>query len=132
MAIRLYRAYSPGTRTRSSLYYDDITSSTTKTEVLGLLSSAGNSIILSCVDGRVIYSYPTNDSTDVALTHTVDSVAVTITAKTPSAAVGESSEDIVREAMRVIWTEGDISRVGEFYSDNFKADYPFPDWGEAS
>ena len=27
MAIRLYRAYSPGTRTRSSLYYDDITSS---------------------------------------------------------------------------------------------------------
>ena len=28
MAIRLYRAYSPGTRTRSSLYYDDITSST--------------------------------------------------------------------------------------------------------
>ena len=32
--------------------------------------------------------------------------------------------------MRVIWTEGDISRVGEFYSDNFKADYPFPDWGE--
>lgn len=42
----------------------------------------------------------------------------------------KSSEDIVREAMQVIWTEGDISRVGEFYSDNFKADYPFPDWGE--
>ena len=32
--------------------------------------------------------------------------------------------------MQVIWTDGDISRVGEFYSDNFKADYPFPDWGE--
>ena len=41
-----------------------------------------------------------------------------------------NSEDIVREAMQVIWTEGDISRVGEFYSENFKADYPFPDWGE--
>ena len=32
--------------------------------------------------------------------------------------------------MQVIWTDGDISRVGEFYADNFKADYPFPDWGE--
>lgn len=42
----------------------------------------------------------------------------------------KNSEDIVREAMQVIWTEGDISRVGEFYSENFKADYPFPDWGE--
>ena len=39
-------------------------------------------------------------------------------------------EDIVREAMQVIWTDGDISRVGEFYADNFKSDYPFPDWGE--
>ena len=36
----------------------------------------------------------------------------------------KNSEDIVREAMQVIWTEGDISRVGEFYSENFKADYP--------
>ena len=42
----------------------------------------------------------------------------------------KNSEDIVREAMRVIWTEGDISRVGEFYAEDFKADYPFPDWGE--
>ena len=42
----------------------------------------------------------------------------------------KNSEDIVREAMQVIWTDGDISRVGEFYADNFKADYPFPDWGE--
>ena len=32
--------------------------------------------------------------------------------------------------MQVIWTDGDISRVREFYADNFKADYPFPDWGE--
>ena len=42
----------------------------------------------------------------------------------------KSSEDIVREAMQVIWTEGDISRVGEFYAETFKADYPFTDWGE--
>ena len=42
----------------------------------------------------------------------------------------KNSEDIVREAMQVIWTDGDISRVREFYADNFKADYPFPDWGE--
>ena len=44
--------------------------------------------------------------------------------------LSKNPEDIVREAMQVIWTEGDISRVGEFYSENFKADYPFPDWGE--
>ena len=50
--------------------------------------------------------------------------------KTVKQATSKNSEDIVREAMQVIWTDGDISRVGEFYSDNFKADYPFPDWGE--
>ena len=50
--------------------------------------------------------------------------------KTVEQATSKNSEDIVREAMQVIWTDGDISRVGEFYSDNFKADYPFPDWGE--
>ena len=50
--------------------------------------------------------------------------------KTVEQATSKNSEDIVREAMQVIWTNGDISRVGEFYSDNFKADYPFPDWGE--
>lgn len=42
----------------------------------------------------------------------------------------KSSEDIVREAMQIVWTEGDISRVGEFYAETFKADYPFTDWGE--
>ena len=42
----------------------------------------------------------------------------------------KSSEEIVREAMQVVWTEGDISRVGEFYAETFKADYPFTDWGE--
>ena len=42
----------------------------------------------------------------------------------------KSSEDIVREAMQIVWTEGDISRVGEFYAETFKADYPLTDWGE--
>ena len=44
--------------------------------------------------------------------------------------ISKNSEDIVREAMQVVWTDGDISRVSEFYAENFKAYYPFPDWGE--
>ena len=44
--------------------------------------------------------------------------------------ISKNSEDIVREAMQVVWTYGDISRVSEFYAESFKADYPFPDWGE--
>ena len=32
--------------------------------------------------------------------------------------------------MKVIWTDGDVSRVNEFYAESFVADYPFPDWGE--
>ena len=42
----------------------------------------------------------------------------------------KSSEDIVRQAIQVIWTEGNVSRLSEFYAKNFSADYPFPDWGE--
>ena len=44
--------------------------------------------------------------------------------------ISKNSEDIVREAMQVVWTDGDISRISEFYAESFKADYPFPDWGE--
>ena len=44
--------------------------------------------------------------------------------------ISKNSEDIVREAMQVVWTDGDISRVSEFYAESFKANYPFPDWGE--
>ena len=44
--------------------------------------------------------------------------------------ISKNSEDIVRETMQVVWTDGDISRVSEFYAESFKADYPFPDWGE--
>ena len=44
--------------------------------------------------------------------------------------ISKNSEDIVREAMQVVWTDGDISRISEFYAESFQADYPFPDWGE--
>ena len=40
-----------------------------------------------------------------------------------------SNEMIVRDACRVIWSEGDLSRVGDFYTEDFKADYPRTDWG---
>ena len=41
----------------------------------------------------------------------------------------KSNADIVREACHVIWTEGQIGRVAQFYSQYFKADYAFTDWG---
>ena len=37
--------------------------------------------------------------------------------------------EVVRQTCQVIWTEGDASRVGEFYSEEFVADYPMTDWG---
>ena len=39
------------------------------------------------------------------------------------------NEQLVRDAMQTIWNECDVSRVSEFYSDNFEADYPHTDWG---
>ena len=39
------------------------------------------------------------------------------------------NEEIVRHAMQVIWNECNVSRVGEFYSEDFKADYPHTNWG---
>ena len=39
------------------------------------------------------------------------------------------NEQLVRDAMQIIWNECDVSRVKEFYSDNFEADYPHTDWG---
>ena len=41
-----------------------------------------------------------------------------------------SAGDVVREACRVIWSEGQADRVPEFYSEDFRADYPMTDWGE--
>ncbi len=40
-----------------------------------------------------------------------------------------SNEQIVRDACRVIWSEGDLSRISEFYAEDFVADYPMTDWG---
>lgn len=37
--------------------------------------------------------------------------------------------EVVREACHVIWTEGQVDRVPEFYTEDFKADYPMTDWG---
>ena len=39
------------------------------------------------------------------------------------------NEQLVRDAMQIIWNECDVSRVSELYSDNFEADYPHTDWG---
>ena len=39
------------------------------------------------------------------------------------------NEQLVRDAMQIIWNECDVSRVNEFYSDDFEADYPHTDWG---
>lgn len=40
-----------------------------------------------------------------------------------------TNEQIVRDACRAVWSEGDVSRIGEFYAENFQADYPMADWG---
>ena len=40
-----------------------------------------------------------------------------------------TNEQVVRDACRVVWTEGDMDRVGEFYAEDFKAKYPRTDWG---
>ena len=41
----------------------------------------------------------------------------------------KTNADIVRKACHVVWTEGQVDRVSEFYSDDFTADYAFTDWG---
>ena len=40
-----------------------------------------------------------------------------------------SNEAIVRAACQVVWSEGDVARAGEFYADDFRADYPMTNWG---
>jgi predicted ester cyclase len=40
-----------------------------------------------------------------------------------------TNEEIVRNACQVIWTEGDVSRIGELYAEDFRANYPMTDWG---
>jgi len=41
----------------------------------------------------------------------------------------QSNADIVREACHVVWAEGQIDRVEEFYAADFVADYAFTNWG---
>lgn len=41
-----------------------------------------------------------------------------------------TDEELVRAACQVIWTDGEGDRVGEFYADDFRADYPITNWGE--
>lgn len=36
---------------------------------------------------------------------------------------------VVRQACDVIWSQGQVDRVAEFYAEDFKADYPMTDWG---
>jgi predicted ester cyclase len=40
--------------------------------------------------------------------------------------------EIVRESIRVVWNEGQLDRIGQFYSEKFQAHYPpiGPSWGE--
>jgi len=40
-----------------------------------------------------------------------------------------TNEELVRTACQVVWTDGDVSRIGEFYAENFQANYPMTDWG---
>ena len=44
--------------------------------------------------------------------------------------VAMKPEDVVRTACRVIWSEGRTERIGEFYAENFSADYPTTNWGD--
>ena len=44
--------------------------------------------------------------------------------------MNKENEAIVREACRVVWTEGQVDRVDEFYAEDFVADYPNTNWGE--
>ena len=43
-----------------------------------------------------------------------------------------TAEAVVRDACRVIWTEGEVGRVREFYADNLCADYPGTNWGKGA
>ena len=41
-----------------------------------------------------------------------------------------TNEELVRSACKVVWCDGDLSRIGEFYAESYQADYPMTDWGE--
>jgi predicted ester cyclase len=41
-----------------------------------------------------------------------------------------TNEEVVRNACQVIWSEGQVDRVAEFYHEDFTSDYPMTNWGE--
>jgi len=41
-----------------------------------------------------------------------------------------TNAEVVRKACQIIWTDGDVSRISEFYAGNFQASYPRTDWGQ--
>jgi predicted ester cyclase len=41
-----------------------------------------------------------------------------------------TNEELVRTACKVIWCDHELSRIGEFYAEDYQADYPMTDWGE--
>jgi steroid delta-isomerase-like uncharacterized protein len=41
-----------------------------------------------------------------------------------------TNEELVRTACKVVWSDGDLSRIGEFYAEDYQADYAMTDWGE--
>ena len=43
--------------------------------------------------------------------------------------MGFNNEQIVRDACQVVWSEGDVSRIDEFYAEDFEAHYLRTNWG---
>ena len=45
-----------------------------------------------------------------------------------------TNEELVRNAIEIIWNKGEVSRVRDFYTDDFKAHHsPLgPDWGKGT
>ena len=44
--------------------------------------------------------------------------------------IQSANEMVVRQACQIIWSEGAIDRVPEFYAEDFTANYPMTDWGK--
>jgi predicted ester cyclase len=40
-----------------------------------------------------------------------------------------TNAELVRAACQVVWTNGEVDRAGEFYAEDFHANYPMTDWG---
>jgi steroid delta-isomerase-like uncharacterized protein len=40
-----------------------------------------------------------------------------------------TNEEIFRAACDVVWSQGDVERIDEFYGESFQANYPMTNWG---